>query len=47
MEDLWRHLKRIVAANLQRGLDTLKNACQTFFNRLSGRQALQMAGLLT
>jgi transposase len=47
MEDLWRHLKRIVAANLQRGLDTLKSACQTFFNRLSGRQALQMAGLPT
>jgi transposase len=47
MEDLWRHLKRIVAANLQRGLDALKSACQTFFNRLTGRQALQMAGLPT
>jgi transposase len=45
MEDLWRHLKRLVAANLERDLAVLKEACRAFFERLSNRDALRMAGL--
>jgi len=45
IEDVWRHLKRIVAANLERDLDVLKQACSRFFERLSGEDTLRMAGL--
>jgi transposase len=45
MEDLWRHLKRVIAANLERSLPVLKQACQKFFNGLSNKKALKMAGL--
>ena len=45
MEDLWRHLKQIVAANLERDLEVLKAACHAFFEQLTNRDALRMAGL--
>lgn len=45
VEDLWRALKRIVAANLSRGLDVLEEACAAFFERLSNEDALRLAGL--
>lgn len=45
VEDLWRHLKRLVAANLERDLAVLKAACCAFFERLSNRDALRMTGL--
>lgn len=45
VEDLWRALKRIVAANLARGLDALKAACKAFFDELSNEEALQLTGL--
>ncbi len=45
VEDLWRALKRIVAANLTRGLDVLKAACQAFFERLTGDDVLRLTGL--
>ena len=45
VEDLWRHLKGIVAANLQRSLPALKAACRRFFRNLSNQDALRMAGL--
>lgn len=45
MEDLWRELKNTIAANLERNLETLKRACQRFFERLSPQQALKTAGL--
>lgn len=45
IEDLWRQLKRIVAANLERDLEALKAACRRFFERLSNDDALRMAGL--
>ena len=45
VEDLWRALKRMVAANLARGLGVLKAACAAFFDRLSNADALRLAGL--
>lgn len=45
MEDLWRHLKRIVAANLERSLKALKTACREFLDGLSNQDALRMTGL--
>lgn len=45
VEDLWRHLKRIVAANLERSLEALKAACREFFDGLSNQEALRMTGL--
>lgn len=45
VEDLWRELKRIVAANLERSLEALKTACREFFNSLSNQDALRMTGL--
>ena len=45
MEDLWRQLKGIVAANLERDLEALKGACRRFFERLTNDDALRMAGL--
>jgi transposase len=45
VEDLWRHLKQIVAANLERDLEVLKAACRAFFERLTNRDVLRMVGL--
>lgn len=45
VEDLWRALKRIVAANLARGLDALKEACAAFFDGLTNEGTLRLAGL--
>ena len=45
VEDLWRALKQIVAANLERGLDVLKEVCASFFDGLSNEDALRLAGL--
>jgi transposase len=45
VEDLWRRLKNVIAANLERGLDGLKDACSKFFDALSSKQALRAAGL--
>ena len=45
MEDIWRELKERVAACLERSLDTLLESAQTYLRNLSGKQALQTAGL--
>jgi transposase len=45
VEDLWRHLKNTVAANLERSLDALRAACQQFFAAMTPERALQIAGL--
>ena len=45
VEDLWRELKNEIAANLERGLEALKAACQRFFDNLSPEQVLRTAGL--
>ena len=45
MEDIWRELKERVAASLERSLDTLLESAQTYLRNLSGKQALQTAGL--
>lgn len=45
VEDLWRALKRIVAANLSRGLDALQAACRAFFDRLTNADVLRLTGL--
>ena len=45
IEDVWRAVKKQVAANLQRSLEALKAACSAFFEALSPKQALQLAGL--
>lgn len=45
VEDLWRQLKETVAANLERSLDALKEACRRFFDELAPEEALKMAGL--
>lgn len=45
IEDLWRELKRIVAANLERSLEALKTACLKFFNGLSNQDALRITSL--
>ena len=45
VEDLWRELKNVVAANLERSLEALKAACRTFFDNLSPKQALRTSGL--
>jgi transposase len=45
VEDLWRALKRVVAANLARSLDVLKEACAAFFEGLSNEDTLRLAGL--
>jgi transposase len=47
VEDLWRALKRVVAANLARGLDVLKEACRSFFKRLTNQDVLRLTGLAT
>jgi len=45
VEDLWRQLKNVIAANLERGLNVLKDACREFFEALSPQQALYTAGI--
>ena len=45
VEDLWRVLKNTVAANVERPLDALKEACRRFFDDLTPKQALRTAGL--
>ena len=45
VEDLWRQLMNTVAANLERGLEALKEACRRFFDELAPEDALKMAGL--
>jgi transposase len=45
VEDLWRQLKKTVAANLERSLDALKKACRRFFDELAPQEALKMTGL--
>ena len=47
VEDLWRALKRIGAANLERSLDALKEACAGFFDGLTNEDTLRLAGLTT
>lgn len=46
IEDIWRELKNVIAANLERGLEALKAACRAFFDNLSPERALRTAGLL-
>ena len=45
MEDLWRELRKQVAACLKRSLDTLLESAQKYLGDLSGQQALRTAGL--
>jgi transposase len=45
VEDLWRHLKQRVAANLNRSLDALAAACQRFFQQRSTDDLKRMAGV--
>jgi len=45
MEDLWRELRKQVAACLERSLDTLLESAQKYLGDLSGQQALRTAGL--
>ncbi len=45
IEDLWRVLKNVIAANLERSLDALRSAYKWFFDRLTPEQALVTAGL--
>lgn len=45
IEDLWRHLKRIVAANLERSLPALQAAIDRFFAQRSCADVLRMSGL--
>lgn len=45
VEDLWRRLKNVVAANLERSLEALRAACRRFFKELTPKQALKIAGL--
>lgn len=45
IEDLWRVLKNAVAANLERGLDALREAYRWFFGRMTPEQTLVAAGL--
>lgn len=45
MEDLWRELKKQVAACLERSLDVLLESCQEYFEALSQKQALRTAGV--
>ena len=45
VEDLWRQLKNQVAANLERSLDALREACRRFFDELAPEEAHKMASL--
>ena len=46
IEAIWRQLKKQVAANLTRSLDTIQEACNWFFEQHSSVDLLRMAGLL-
>jgi transposase len=45
VEDLWRELKKQVAACLERSLGALVASCRRYFDRLTREQALATAGL--
>ena len=45
VEDLWRQPGNTVAANLERDLEALKEACRRFFDELAPEDALKIAGL--
>lgn len=45
MEDLWREMKRAVAACLERSLDRLEEACLQFLDRQTPNDILRMVGL--
>jgi transposase len=45
VEDIWRHLKNQVAANLTRTLDALAQACHRFFNQHTSDALKRLAGL--
>ena len=45
VEDLWRHLKRQVAANLERRLDHLVDLAKQFFAQMSNQETIRKAGL--
>jgi len=45
VEDIWRHLKQRVAANLNRSLDALEHACQRFFRETSPDTLKRLAGV--
>ena len=45
IEDIWRHLKQRVAANLNRTLDALEHACQRFFQQTSAEALKRLAGV--
>lgn len=45
VEDLWRELKKQVAACLERSLGALLASCRRYFDRLTREQALATAGL--
>ena len=45
IEDVWRVLKNLIAANLERSLDALRQAYRWFFDELTPKQALATAGL--
>jgi transposase len=45
VEDIWRHLKNQVAANLTRKLDALAQACHCFFDQHTSDDLKRLAGL--
>ena len=45
VEDIWRHLKNQVAANLTRQLDALAQACHRFFDQHTSDDLKRLAGL--
>lgn len=45
IEDLWRALKNVIAANLERSLDALRAAYRWYFDGLTPAQTLVTAGL--
>ena len=45
IEDLWREMKRAVAACLERSLDRLEEACLQFLDRQTSDDILRIMGL--
>lgn len=45
VEDIWRHVKNRVAANLTRTLEALAQACERFFQAQSAQDLKRLAGL--
>ena len=45
VEDIWRHVKNRVAANLRRTLDALADACDCFFHAQAPHDLKRLAGL--